>query len=319
MLKRPLLVSLLAVNFSALAVDVTRADASVEVIQRGTVHQGLFAIDLDGQTGVAVGEAGGAQETTDGGKTWSTLTLPTDRALFGVAVRPDRSIAVGQAGTILVKEKSGEWQKVDSGTERRLLGVDSNPDGIAVAVGEFGTLQLSSDGGRSWSGIAPAWSRIETENGAEPHLYAVDVSSGTKPVITATGEFGLVLRSSDKGRTWTVQNKAQSSILAIQIREDGIGFAVGQDGYALKTTDHGAKWSVLDLGSKAILNGIHSSTEGRVVITAMREMFVSSDDGVSWQRLKDVEVTTAWFVGIDASGPSVIAVGQGGTILKVNN
>lgn len=317
--KRHFFHSLLAASLSMLAVDSTLADASVQVVHRGTVHQGLFAINFDGQNGVAVGEGGEARATQDGGMTWSALALPTDRALFGVAVGSDRSIAVGQAGTILLKDDAGEWRKVDSGTVRRLLGVDSNPDGLAVAVGEFGTLQLSSDGGKSWSGVAPNWSQFDTENGAEPHLYAVDVSNGPKPVITATGEFGLVLRSGDKGHSWTVQNKAQSSILAIQIREDGTGFAVGQDGYALKTTDHGVKWSMLDLHSKAIFNGIYSSADGKAVITAMRELFVSSDDGTSWQRMKDPEVTTAWYVGVDSSGPTVIAVGQGGNILKVNN
>ncbi|MGQ0700828.1 MAG: WD40/YVTN/BNR-like repeat-containing protein [Panacagrimonas sp.] len=299
------------------AVGPVSAAAPIEVVHSGTMHQALFAIAFDGDSGIAVGAAGEAQTTQDGGKTWKQSKLPTEFSLLGVHTDSARSLAVGQTGTVVLKEGGGQWAKVESGTQKRLFAVESNSEGLAVAVGEFGALQLSEDGGKSWHSLSLDWNQIGTDGGAEPHLYGVDI--GSKGAITVTGEFGLVLRSADHGRNWTVQSKGTASVFAVKIRDDGIGFAVGQDGYALKTTDYGVNWTCIDLGSKAILNGVHSSADGKVVVTAMREMIVSDDDGASWKSVNDPKVTTVWYVGVGASNQAVIAVGQSGNIIRVGS
>src|SRR3546814_13250645 len=43
-----------------------------------------------------------------------------------------------------------KWTPVDSGSKSRLFAVHLNPRGDAVAVGEFGTVLVSGDGGQSW-------------------------------------------------------------------------------------------------------------------------------------------------------------------------
>lgn len=291
------------------------ATTPISVVVQGTVHQALFAVDFEGTHGVAVGADGEVQTTEDGGKTWKKSKLPTNLALLGVHIDAEKTLAVGQSGTMYTKAAGGAWEKGNSGTEKRLFSVSSNASGLSAAVGEFGALQLSEDGGKTWHSLTLDWMTIGTEGGAEPHLYGANVSA--EGVISVVGEFGLVLRSTDRGRNWSVQSKGTASLFDIQIRDDGKGFAVGQDGYALKTTDAGLTWTCIDVGSKAILNGVNSSPDGRVVITAMREMVTSSDDGASWTSVSSPEVTTVWYVGVASSGTEVVAVGQAGRIIRV--
>lgn len=293
------------------------AQIPVEIVVQGTVHQALFDIAFDGPRGVAVGAAGEVQTTEDGGKTWAGSKLPTDIAMLAVHIDPARTITVGQTGTAFLRAAGGEWEKVDTGTTKRLFSVTSNAAGLTVATGEFGGLFLSEDGGRTWNTLTLDWMQVGTDGGAEPHLYGADIAAdGT---ITVVGEFGLVLRSPDRGRSWSVQSKASASLFAVEIRDSGVGFAVGQDGYALKTTDGGKTWLCIDLGSKAILNGVHSDDSGKVTITAMREMMLSTDDGASWSSVQNPEVTTVWYVGVDASGADVMVVGQAGRIVRIGS
>lgn len=305
----------LVAGCTAFAAHAASVDKAIDVVLKGTVHQTLYAIGFEGQRGIAVGGNGEVQSSEDGGKTWKFSKLPTDLAMLGVHVDAARSIAVGQTGSAFLKTAGGEWEAVKTGTEKRLFSVNSNVGGLATAVGEFGGLILSEDGGRTWHPLTLDWMQVGTEGGAEPHLYGTHVAAdGT---ITVVGEFGLVLRSTDRGRNWSVQNKAAASLFDVEIRDDGKGYAVGQDGYALKTTDGGVTWTCIDVGSKAILNGVHSSPDGRVTITAMREMMVSSDDGASWSSVSNPEVTTVWYVGVDSPGTDVLAVGQAGRIIRV--
>lgn len=302
---------------SAFAAHAAVVKKPIDIIVDGTVHQTLFAIGFEGQQGVAVGAAGEVQTTEDGGKTWKVSKLPTDLAMLGVHIDATRTIAVGQTGKAFVKSAGGDWESVDTGTDSRLFSVSSNVGGLAVAAGEFGTLLLSEDGGRTWHKLTLDWMQVGTDGGAEPHLYGAYVAAdGT---MTVVGEFGLVLRSTDRGRSWAVASKGIPSLFSVKIRDDGVGFAVGQDGYALKTTDAGATWTCIDVGSKAILNGVHSSPDGRVTVTGMREMVVSSDDGATWDWVDNEEVTTVWYVGVASPGNEVLAVGQSGRIIRIGS
>lgn len=301
----------------ALSLQAAAAEAKLEVLVSGTAHEALFAMDFDGDRGIAVGARGDIQITADGGKAWTKSKIQTDLALLGVHLDSTRVIAVGQGGSIFLKTADSPWQQVDSGTTKRLFAVRSTASGTAVAVGEFGAIQLSHDGGKNWHALSIDWGQMGTDGGAEPHLYGVDI--GADGAIIAVGEFGLVIRSTDGGGSWLRQNMATASLFAVEIRDDGVGYAVGQDGYALKTTDRGLTWLCIDVGSKAILNGVSSTSDGKVAISAMREMLTSGDDGRSWTALEHPEIETIWYVGVAARADGVLAAGQAGRIVRVGS
>jgi photosystem II stability/assembly factor-like uncharacterized protein len=288
----------------------------------GSNHQALFAIALDGRQGLAVGVGGEVLVSGDGGATWTPEAgVPSDKSLLGLAVAGGKALAVGQSGLILRRGRDGAWSTADSGTTERLFGVDFNEAGTAVAVGSFGRIVLSADGGATWRSVAPAWADASfTEQGMEPHLYAVEVA--TDGTITVAGEFGLVLRSRDQGQTWQVLHRGEASVFALHLRDDDIGYAVGQGGMILRTADGGESWSDVTSGSNANLLGVDTAPTGQVMVTAMRDMLVS-DDGIVWTRLATGDFGSAWYSGVAvlAGEPRLtgLVVGHAGRIVRVSD
>jgi photosystem II stability/assembly factor-like uncharacterized protein len=310
-----LIASVLVAPLSGSA-ESAAVDRGPAVLRDGTRHQALFAVAFDNDAGVAVGASGAVLESSDGGQHWQPIPKAvTPLALLAVDVRGTKRLAVGQRGVVLRKEGAGAWVASSAGTDERLFGVSENATGLAVAVGSFGTVMKSTDGGQNWQKLTVDWAPF-AEAGTEPHLYAVKVDdAGT---ITMGGEFGLILRSGDGGGTWKALHKGDASVLAIELRVDGVGYAVGQNGSILRSKDGGATWDSVNAGTKAILLGVRSAA-GSVYVTGMRNMLVSSDDGATWRAVTGGDFSVAWYAGVAAS-PSkkgVIAVGQAGRVLGI--
>ena len=311
--------SLLALAAIALGAYVPNAVAGGSMqfkpLISGTVHQALFSIAFDGNHGLASGAGGQLMETTDGGNSWKpTAAGLSELSFLGVAIKQDHAIAVGQMGQVIYRAQGQGWTKATSGTDNRLLAVSVNASGLAVAVGGFGTVLKSADGGQTWEKIAPDWITIMPQ-GEEPHLYVSRVDD--KGEITIAGEFGLILHSTDGGASWKTLHKGESSLFAMNIRADGVGYAVGQAGAILKTTDGGAKWTDLPVTTPSILLGVTSNASGQVYATGMHDMLVSTDDGATWSHATNPEITGAWYQGITSTDAQVLAVGHSGQIVRV--
>ena len=299
-------------------------------VTSGIPHEALFAVDFDGAHGYAVGAGGEILASTDGGATWTRETTPTRLSMLGVAVHGDRAIAVGQMGMVLVRSADGTWTEVQSGTQERLFGVDLNRNGTAVAVGAFGALLRSTDGGQSWTEVAPQWVGIFKDTAGrlgdffQPSMYAVQLTDDDRAWVV--GELGLVLRSEDGGQTWAVGHAGESGVdgvdptlFGLSVRADGIGFAVGQEGYILKTEDDGVNWTAIERPTHANLLGVSASADGGVLATGMRDMLISTDNGATWARVEGADVATGWYSGAahPQGGGAPLAVGNAARILRV--
>lgn len=291
----------------------------VDTLLIGKAHDALFALAFSQNTGIAVGAAGAIFDTKDAGKTWQRVSPPpTQLSLLGVDINGTQELAVGQMGLILKRDAQAAWQKIDSGTEERLFAVSLNRHGVAAAVGSFGTVLKSSDGGATWAAVAPDWTPY-AEDGAQPHLYGVDVDEAG--AVTIAGEFGLILRCAAGQSSWQLLHKGAASIFALDIREDGIGYAVGQSGAALRSDDGGRSWSELKTGSDAILLGVRSTPDGQVVASGMRDMLRSADNGQTWTHVTAGDVQSAWYSGLARAetGAPLLAVGATGKIIRIDN
>ena len=220
---------------SALAGAATN-DPSVRYM--GTPHDALYDIDFDGSFGIAVGSGGTVLSSEDSGLTWKQDIRPdTELALLGVAVEGSRRFAVGQSGRIFRFANEG-WTLLESGTDARLFQVALGQDGLVAVVGGFGTILVSMDDGATWSSPQIDWMEI-LDDYVEPHLYAVRVVGNA---ILVAGEFGLVLRSEDRGTTWAVVHRGEESIFDFSFGAKGEGLAVGQTGLVLATSNEGRSW-----------------------------------------------------------------------------
>ena len=285
----------------------------------GTAHDALYGMCVDGQQGIAVGSAGLVIESSDGGQSWTPGQSFSESALLDVSCGAGSTLIVAQQGGIF-RSENGVFGQVDSGTDARLLGVDNNSDGLAFAVGGFGTILRSTDDGVSWESLPVDWEAILNDF-VEPHLYAVDVSPAG--VVTIVGEFELVIRSTDGGQTWETAHKGEASLFGLSMTADGTGFAVGQEGRVVRTEDGGASWSEIPTPTEGILLNVWSAPDGEVLISGIRNLLQSRDGGESWELLEGSDLNTGWYQGLavtgDESSPLAAALlaGHHGNVLQM--
>ncbi|RLA43798.1 MAG: hypothetical protein DRR06_11210 [Gammaproteobacteria bacterium] len=293
---------------------------SLVVVHQGIPHDALYDVCFDGDRGLAVGIAGTVLSSSDAGLTWQPQPPLASSALLGVSCDGKTSIAVGQSGYIQTKSASGDWQTVSSGSDQRILSVSANDQGLAVAVGGFGTVLRSRDAGATWQPISFDWEAI-LEDFLEPHIY--DVAVFNDDTILLVGEFELVLLSTDGGDTWEVVNKADSSLAAIYFSDRQNGYAVGQDGKVLKTVDGGLTWQILDVPTRENLLDIWASGTGDVLITGIRTLLRSSDAGASWEAITEGDVSVKWYQAVKGTpvageaSYNIVMVGHSGRIVQI--
>jgi photosystem II stability/assembly factor-like uncharacterized protein len=292
--------------------------ATVTTVSQGIRHDALFGICLQGEEGIAVGDSGVVLKSVDGGSSWQRQPAFTKRALLDVNCGPGPQFIVGQEGLIFRRNGDG-FRQMDSGSDQRLLAVASNAEGLAFAVGGFGTVLRSTDGGDSWEPLSFDWEAILNDF-LEPHFYAVQITGdGT---VTMAGEFGLVMRSTDNGDNWEVAHKGEESIFGMHLHGEH-GFAVGQDGLLLESTDGGASWASVEAPTDANLLDVWFSDEGRVLVTGIRELLVSEDKGDTWRSsVSEGDFAIGWYQRIVAapengSRGAVLLAGHGGRIVKL--
>lgn len=302
--------------------------AAVAKVSAGTAHQALFATSFDGERGIAVGAGGEMQVTTDGGKTWKLEVGPTPLALTAVAIKGSRRLVAGLMGEIFVDDGSGKWHRSTTETKERAMGASINGSGVAMVVGSFGTMLRSADGGTSWQDVAPDWASIfagsdELTDDFAPSIYAVSMDDSGFGI--AVGEMSTVLRTEDGGASWqlalggAVQGAERpSALFGTTMRPDGVGYAVGQSGLILQTLDRGRTWCSIASGTTANLMGVASFAGGKTLISGMRAMLVSMNDGKSWELVSGGDLAIAWYSGAATAGTDAfIAAGQSGNILRV--
>ena len=297
--------------FLSVVIGFTNAHAeeSVEVLYTGIPHDALYDIDVDGDKGYAVGNAGLLLVSDDAGATWAETERMTDQALLCVKSKGDRTLIAGQKGTIMSKTGDGAWETLETPFETRIMKLDFNSSGLVVAVGEFGMIHRSKDGGNTWDDIVLDWGQYNDE-GYEPHLYDVVVKDDN--TVVTVGEFGLILWSDDGGDNFVARHKGDESVFAIHLDAEGTGtgFAVGQDNLVLRSQDGGATWQKIAIdGEDANLLGVWSG-QNEVVITGIRSLLRSSDDGQNWSQSDDIQIVRTWYQGV-ATGVSEVAAGNG--------
>jgi photosystem II stability/assembly factor-like uncharacterized protein len=95
---------------------------------------------VDDKQGWVVGLNGIAWHTADGGASWNRETTPAKASLFALAERSGQLIAVGDGGTVIMRD-ADSWQRVDvpaALTYLRAVSVTAN--GRLIAGGGAGTV-----------------------------------------------------------------------------------------------------------------------------------------------------------------------------------
>jgi photosystem II stability/assembly factor-like uncharacterized protein len=168
-----------------------------------------------------------------------------------------------------------------------LLAIDGRQGGRNTAVGKFGLIFLTQDGGKYWqrrpSGTAKALSAVSFAD--EAHGFAV-------------GSGGVLLASDDGGVSWRPQNSGtKDQLLGVHASSPAQIFAVGAFGTLLSTSDGGRSWSRHQLKWDSLIERIikeggflepnlnaidFSSPENGWIVGEFGLVLHSKDGGESW-------------------------------------
>ena len=227
----------------------------------------------------------------------------------------------------------------------------SLPDGVhGWAVGAYGTIRRTNDGGRTWRrqssgttrplyGLAApttrkAWAVGEdglilrtTDYGATwrsqdsrtlKTFFAATSVSGS--VAWAVGERGLVRFTIDSGRTWrTGYSKSAQPFFAVDFVSETRGWVVGDGGKIMRTVDGGRTWRGQKAPSGHALYGVSFRDRLRgVAVGAEGTIIRTVDGGATWRRVSSPVTTRLAAVELRPTGVG-FASGDDGAVLRTTD
>ncbi|SDP86291.1 WD40/YVTN/BNR-like repeat-containing protein, partial [Desulforhopalus singaporensis] len=192
----------------------------------------------------------------------------------------------------------------DGGPTRPFLDVCFINEEEGMAVGQFGLVVKTSDGGKTWTSPVVA---IENPEGL--HFNSILWADGCWFI---GGERGFAARSLDNGVSWDV----------LSTPYDGSFFAVGADqrsvillglrGNAVISFDRGDSWETVDTQASASLTSVSFLADGRLLVSQYAPNLLISDTSrteltpLPWKAGTRI---TAFTMAADGA---LITVGMGG-------
>jgi photosystem II stability/assembly factor-like uncharacterized protein len=272
----------------------------------------------------ASGTGGTVLRTEDGGATWKKLALPEDPALARIDFRDIDAIDARTAYVLSIPASNNVspsriYKTTDAGVTWTLQFKDDEPNGFYDAMafwdadhgvvmgdsigGQFRIL-ITDNGGRTWtkvpqSALPPA---LPNEGAFAGSGTNVTVLGKTDAWIgTGAGPKCRVLRTADRGKSWTVAETpiaatGSAGIFSVAFRDRNHGVVVGGDYSKEKeavdnvatTSDGGRTWTLVkDRG----LSGFRSvvkyvpGTKMSLVAVGPQGADTSEDDGRTWTPL----------------------------------
>ena len=171
------------------------------------------------------------------------------------------------------------------------------------AVGNFGSIYHTTDGGRTWEA---------RESGTKTPLFRVDFADAQHGC--AVGKSALILATQDGGRTWRPQKSpipSEKHLFYVRAIDTRTAWAVGDWGAIAVTHDGGTTWEDRSLGDDVVLYGVSfPDTEHGFIAGEFGTLLATADGGQTWEK-RDVGTDqtlfgvgfstprTGWAVGID--------------------
>jgi photosystem II stability/assembly factor-like uncharacterized protein len=169
------------------------------------------------------------------------------------------------------------------------------------AVGAFGTIVRTQDGGKSW---------YPQVSHTVEHLYGVDFADVRNGWVC--GRSGLILHTTDGGDTWESQRSgSEKHFFKVQALDKQRAWVVGDWGAIFATHDGGKTWEDHTLTRDVILNSQSwPDPEHGWIVGEAGAIFATQDGGATWTEQTSgvqktlfgvtfADVQRGWAVGLD--------------------
>ncbi|HDR9482578.1 TPA: glycosyl hydrolase [Burkholderia aenigmatica] len=253
--------------------------------------------------------------------TWSAKpahvwAAPTHMMLMDATRAGPRIVAVGERGLVLLSDNDGKSfrQAHSVPVSATLSAVNFTDAQHGWAVGQWGVILATTDGGETWQ-------KQRMDISVDQPLFSVLFTSEKDGI--AVGLWSLMLATHDGGKTWTKvavpkppgNGRADRNLYHIFADRSGALYIDSEQGMVLKSTDSGANWSYLATGGKGTLWTGVALPDGRIVVGGLLgSLYQSSDGGATWTALN--AGTKSSITDLVATRNGLMGVGLDGLVLR---
>lgn len=236
--------------------------------------------------------------------------------MLGAARAGQRIVAVGDYGIVLLSDDEGKTlrQAAQVPVSSTLTAVTFADAQHGWAVGHWGAILHTADGGQSWK-----IQRIDTHE--DRPLFSVHFFNAQEGV--AVGLWSLVLRTQDGGQTWNKVEmpappeggRADRNLFKAFASPKGTLYVAAERGLVLRSDDRGQHWTYLKTGYKGSFWTGLALQDGTLLVAGLRgTIYRSSDEGRSWQSaVSDSKSSVTDLVQV---GPKVLGTALDGVQLS---
>lgn len=231
-------------------------------------------------------------------------------AVCAAALAAPRSVAVEASDRAAAPANERQAPKVRH-PERAPLMAAARAGSRLVAAGDFGTILLSDDEGRSWRQAALVPTRVTLTA-----LHFLDAVRGW-----AVGHGGIVIATEDGGERWRIAHRAgaDTAFFSVRFADAQRGLAVGAFGLAVATDDGGRTWHEFTVGegesSDRHLYHLFGDATGATWITAESGVVYRSGDGRAFTAITLPYKGSIWG-GMALPDGAILIWGMGGRVLR---
>ncbi|MBS3849832.1 hypothetical protein KD146_14110 [Devosia sp. BSSL-BM10] len=269
-------------SIALLSAPAVRADShGVPISSLAHAHGIAFATNP--AAGVILATHHGVYNVDDAGQ--AILISQPDDFMGFTRVQGDRFIASGhpvQGGNmgVLLSENAGaDWDRIADGSNGP---VDFHAMSVSAAdrqtvYGLYGGIQVSQDGGESWTQTGPG----------APDTIDIAAAPDSRGSVYAGTRSGLMF-SDDFGASWALQGPEGVPVTAVEASSTGTVYAFFA-GAGLFARNSDGKWSALSesFGNQVMLHiALDEASPDRMAsVLDDGSVLLSSDGGVTWRAL----------------------------------
>lgn len=280
----------------------------------------------DAETGWATGHQGVILFTNDGGHSWSLQFSGRDAQKQVLALAQQREQQLNQAIESAQNDDEREdlqyqlddlqatiddaTKAIADGPAEPLLDIWMADGKHGLAVGAYGLMLLTDDGGKKWR-LHPDY----LQNTDKYHFYSIAALDAS--TLLVAGEQGVLWRSRDRGANWeALKSPYQGSLFGALRLHDGSVLIYGLRNRVYRSTDAGDNWQDVQTGSQStVLGGMIFGDKGVVLLTSDGAVLVSRDNAATFsvQQLADRSANAAaLMLGQGKAGNTLLVVGRAG-------
>ncbi len=264
----------------------------------------------DSINGLVVGMNGLVARTTDGGLTWYDYSLTPADSHYDVTMFDSlKAILISSSTTNPIKKTTNggkTWVAFSGLSENSLKAVTFVTRNKGIAVGDYGVILQTSDGGEHWT---------KAIIGTNAHNFrAVTYIDSVQIVVVGTPE--IIFRSRDGGKTWS--EEFSPTIYAgynfVSFSDTSHGLIGSNGGGIARTSDGGKTWRNETIPSISDIMKIRFYDKAHCIAVGTEGLAYSSDTGRTWSSRRFFHGN--YFDIVSLTGNEKIMIGQGGNIIS---